>query len=125
MTRNLVQNIRRIPSLPLVACAIVALFAQTGGGATLDFQLLTWNDSIATPELPSAVGRKPSAAMPTPGDGWVFTADDSLLAAANNPAGAVSHNLVDITGAGGPGFNLAPSLSGLLTLNPELLTYAC
>ncbi|MFO1514933.1 MAG: hypothetical protein U1F83_18840 [Verrucomicrobiota bacterium] len=100
-------------------CMSVLLSAQPARGATLDFQLLTWNDTNATTELPSAVGRKPSATMPTAGDWFVFTADDALLAAGNNPAGAVSHNLVDITGAGGPGYNLAPSLSGTLTLQLE------
>lgn len=97
----------------------LATSSFTANAATLNFQLLTWNDASATTELPSAVGRKPSAAMPTAGDWLVFTADDALLAAGNNPAGAVSHNFVDITGAGGPGFNLAPSLSGSLTLNLE------
>lgn len=98
-------------------CLAVGSFIANA--ATLNFQLLTWNDANATSELPTAVGRKPSAAMPTAGDWLVFTGDDALLAAGNNPAGAVSHNLVDITGAGGPGFNLAPSLSGSLTLNLE------
>lgn len=104
---------------PILAglCVSVLLSAHPARGATLNFQLLTWNDASATAELPSAVGRKPSATMPTAGDWLVFTADDALLAAGNNPAGAVSHNLVDITGAGGPGYNLAPSLSGALTLN--------
>lgn len=106
-------------SLQFVACAVAMLLVQAASGATLSFQLLTWNDANATTELPSAVGRKPSATMPTAGDWLVFTADDALLAAGNNPAGAVSHNFVDITGAGGPGFNLAPSLSGVLTLNLE------
>lgn len=103
---------------PIIAglCMSVLLSAQPARGANLDFQLLTWNDTNATTELPSAVGRKPSATMPTAGDWLVFTADDALLAAGNNPAGAVSHNLVDITGAGGPGYNLAPSLSGTLSL---------
>ena len=106
---------------PIIAglCVSALLSAQHARGAILNFQLLTWNDTNATTELPSAVGRKPSATMPTAGDWLVFTADDALLAAGNNPAGAVSHNLVDITGAGGPGFNLAPSLSGSLTLNLE------
>ncbi len=95
------------------------LLAQAASGATLSFKLLTWNDTNSTTELPSAVGSKPSATMPAAGDWLVFTTDDALLAAGNNPAGAVSHNFVDITGAGGPGFNLAPSLSGVLTLKLE------
>jgi hypothetical protein len=100
-------------------CASALLSVQQARGAILNFQLLTWNDTNATAELPSAVGRKPSATMPTAGDWLVFTADDAFLAAGNNPAGAVSHTLVDITGAGGPGYNLAPSLSGTLTLQLE------
>lgn len=106
-------------TLPASLCLAVGLFSGAATGATLNFQLLSWNDASATAELPSAVGRKPSAAMPTAGDWLVCTGDDDLLAAANNPAGALSHNLVDITGAGGPGFNLAPSLTGTLTLNLE------
>lgn len=96
--------------------------AITVSRAPLQFQLLTWNDANATAELPSAVGRKPSAPMPTLGDWLVFTADDAPLAAANNPLGAVSHNFVDITGAGGPGYNLAPSLSGTLQLRLDAVS---
>lgn len=107
-----------LPTRLLAICA-VPLLASGIQGATLNFELLTWNDANATAEHQSAVGRKPSATMPTAGDWLVFTADDALLGAGNNPAGAISHNLVDITGAGGPGFNLAPSLSGSLTLNLE------
>lgn len=99
-----------------VYCLAASLFATASGGVTLEFQLLCWDDTQATTALPSAAGRKPSATMPTAGDWLVFTADDVVLAAANNPSGAVSHNFVDITGAGGAGFNLAPSLSGILTL---------
>jgi hypothetical protein len=106
-------------TIQLAAFSVATLFAHAANAAALNFHLLTWNDASATTELPSAVGRKPSATMPAAGDWLVFTADDALLAAANNPAGAVSHNLVDITGAGGPGFNLAPSLTGALTLNLE------
>jgi hypothetical protein len=54
--------------------------------------------------------------MPAIGDWLAPTADDALLAPGDNPGGALSHNFVDITGAGGPGFNLAPSLTGALTL---------
>jgi hypothetical protein len=93
--------------------------AVTVARQPLEFQLLTWNDEKATPDLPSAVGRKPSPPMPTVGDWLVFTGDDAVLAAGNNSLGAISHNLVDITGAGGPGYNLAPSLSGKLSLRLE------
>ena len=106
-------------SLRLAALCFTVLLTSSATSATLNFQLLTWTDVGATTELPSAVGRKPSATMPTAGDWLVFTEDDATLAAANNPAGALSHNFVDLTGAGGPGFNLAPSLSGTLTLNLE------
>jgi hypothetical protein len=100
-------------------CLSAGLLASPAVGASLDFQLLTWNDADATAQLPSAVGLKPSATMPAAGDWLVFTGDDAGNPAPNNPAGAVSHNLVDITGAGGAGFNLAPSLSGTLTLDLE------
>lgn len=110
---------QRIFRTQLVALCSATLLAHLANGATLNFQLLMWNDSSATAELPSAVGRKPSTTMPSIGDWLVLTGDDAPLAAGNNPAGAVSHNLVDITGAGGPGFNLAPSLNGSLTLNLE------
>jgi hypothetical protein len=109
---------RTIPGFAGI-CLAASLCSNAATAASLNFLLLTWNDTNATPQLPSAVGRKPSAAMPTAGDWLVFTADDALLAAGNNPAGALSHNLVDITGAGGPGYNLAPSLNGSLTLNLE------
>ena len=45
------------------------LSAQLARAASLNFQLLTWNDANATTELPSAVGRKPSATMPTAATG--------------------------------------------------------
>ena len=85
MTRSLIMTphprfIRR------AAWSLAALLALTTHGATLNFQLLTWDDTQATAELPSAAGRKPSAAMPTAGDWLVFTADDALLPSANNPA---------------------------------------
>jgi hypothetical protein len=102
-----------------IICLGLLLASLPVSAATLNFQLLTWNDTNATAQLPSAVGRKPSATLPSPGDWLVFTADDAALAAANNPLGALSHNLVDLTGAGGSGFNLAPSLSGSLILDLE------
>jgi hypothetical protein len=102
----------------LAALAALAV----GGGAPqtpVTFNLLTWDDSQAAVELPSAVGLKPSPVYPTEGDWLLFTDDDEQLAASNNPAGAVSHNLVDITGVGGAGFNRAPSLSGSAALTME------
>lgn len=98
----------------------IALASSLSQAATLDFQLLTWNDTNATAQLPSAAGRKPSATFPAAGDWLVLTDDDAVLPALNNPSGAFSHNFVDLTGAGGAGFNLAPSLTGALTLELEL-----
>lgn len=95
------------------------LIANVTIGAPLNFQLLSWNDTNATAQLASAVGLKPSAAFPAVGDWLVLTSDDAALAANNNPVGTLSHNLVDLTGVGGAGFNLAPSLSGTLTLDVE------
>jgi hypothetical protein len=39
-----------------------------------------------------------------------------VLGATFNSGGALSHNLADLAGAGGAGFNMAPSLTGSLTL---------
>lgn len=84
--------------------------------ATLDFQLLTWTSADATTELPSAEGLKPSA--PTSAGDWlVFTGDDQVLPAIGyNDAGALSHNLADLAGTDGAQYNMAPSLTGSLTL---------
>lgn len=65
---------------------------------------------------PDVVGHKPSGVLPTTGDWLIGTGDDDILPAANNPAGAFSHNFADLGGAGGAGFNLAPSLAGTLTM---------
>lgn len=72
-----------------------------------DFVLLQNQDSA---------GRKPSAPIPTSGDWLIGTDDDQILASSYNPAGAWSHNLADLTGTAGAGFNMAPSLSGSLSL---------
>ncbi|MCC7192136.1 MAG: PEP-CTERM sorting domain-containing protein [Phycisphaeraceae bacterium] len=104
---------------PLAVGLVLALGlnALPASAAVLDFQLLSWGDAAATVELPSAAGRKPVAPAPTTGDWLVFTDDDQTLPAANNPAGALSHNLADLSGmAGAAGFNMAPSLTGSLTL---------
>jgi len=97
-----------------VAAIVLAttLSGEAAMAQTLTFDLLTWDDGQATGPLPSAVGVKPSPSLPAASDWLVFTADDAPLAAADNPAGAVSHNLVDLAGGGGSGFNLAASLSG-------------
>jgi hypothetical protein len=47
----------------------------------------------------------------------VFTGDDQSPAASYNPQGALSHNLVELSGsASGSTFNMAPSLAGTLSL---------
>lgn len=81
-----------------------------------DFQLLTWGDSQASTELPSAVGRKPSAGYPATSDWLIFTPDDQAPGASYNPQGALSHSLADIPGMGGSSFNLAPSLTGAISM---------
>ncbi|GMU23498.1 MAG: hypothetical protein AMXMBFR13_35760 [Phycisphaerae bacterium] len=78
------------------------------------FDLLTWNDLQAAPQLPSAANLKPSPILPGTGDWLIFTPDDVAFPLGSNPAGALSHNFADLAGAGGPGFNQAPSLSGNL-----------
>jgi len=62
-------------------------------------------------------GKKPQPVMPATGDGVVGTADDDTLPATYNPQGSLSHNMADLGGSGGSGFNQAPSLTGGLTLN--------
>ncbi|MCO6401386.1 MAG: hypothetical protein J5I99_09185 [Verrucomicrobia bacterium] len=126
---------RIVPYQPLPAGTYTLFFSETSAGVDLklgvtvsrlplEFQLLAWGDGSATTGLPSAAGLKPSATMPTAGDWLIFTDDDQALPAANNPAGALSHNLVDITGAGGAGFNMAPSLTGSLSLRIEPISRA-
>ncbi|MCC6682651.1 MAG: PEP-CTERM sorting domain-containing protein [Phycisphaeraceae bacterium] len=61
------------------------------------------------------VGYKPSAPAPAIGDWLVGTGDDQNVGSGYNPNGAFSHNFADFGGAGGAGFNMAPSLSGSLT----------
>lgn len=88
------------------------------GNVSAQFNLLTWDASQATPQLPSAVDLKPSGAMPAAGDWLIFTGDDGSMPS-GNPQGALSHNFADLNGAGGAGFNMAPSLTGSLTLEFE------
>lgn len=94
------------------------LFAGTSvvEAASVQFDLLTWDNARATAQLPSAQDVKPAAGLPAVGDWLIFTQDDAHLPAGYNPAGALSHNFVDMTGVGGPGFNQGPSLTGSLTL---------
>lgn len=103
--------------LGLTQMAALGLMAGVAFGDSIDFQLLTWNDAQSTDQLPSAVGLKPSAPMPAQGDWLMFTGDDEQLGAAFNPLGALSHSFADPGGVGGPGFNMAPSLTGMMTLD--------
>lgn len=74
-------------------------------------------------QSPSFAERKPSNGYPTLGDWLIGTADDVTIGTVgNNPQGALSHNLVDIIGTGGAGFQLAPSLTGSLTLELSAAT---
>ena len=124
-TSHLPSGKARSPGRPFLArllavCCGAGCLLHWTDAATLNFELLTWNDTDATDVLPSAAGRKPSKPAPNSGDWLVFTSDDNALPANNNLAGALSHNLVDPPGLAGPyGFVLAPSLSGSLTLDLE------
>lgn len=72
------------------------------------FQLLT---------SPAYVEKKPSSGYPTAGDWLIGTADDVTIGSSgNNSQGALSHSFADIVGSGGSGFQLAPSLTGTITL---------
>ncbi len=97
--------------LTVLACTIPVKAAVIA-----DFQLLTWGDSQASTELPSAVGRKPSAGYPATSDWLIFTPDDQAPGASYNPQGALSHSLADIPGMGGSSFNMAPSLTGAISM---------
>lgn len=94
------------------AVALATLAASAAEGVTLDFQLLTWDTTKATASLPTAVGV-------TPGPDWLVYTGDDMAASGGNPAGALSHNLVSLIHTDGPAYNLAPSLSGTLSLNLE------
>lgn len=101
---------------------IVLTFAAAIGSVTT----LTASTISATFTLlhsPSFAERKPSSGHPTKGDWLIGTADDVTVGTVgNNPKGALSHNLVDIIGTGGAGFQLAPSLTGSLTLELSAAT---
>ncbi|MCK4341467.1 MAG: hypothetical protein KAY37_07080 [Phycisphaerae bacterium] len=101
-----------------VALAVLALTPGVLAEVTVSFDLLTWNDSQATVELPSAVGWRP---LPSDGGDWLlFTEDDLFLWAEWNPLGAVSHNFPDVSGTPGSGYTNAPSLSGISAITMEL-----
>ncbi len=90
--------------------------AQPASGVDVDFTLLTWDNTQATTELPSAVGVKPANGFA--GSDWlVYTPDDVAPGAAFNPNGTMSHNLAQPPGAAGSDFTLAPSLTGMLGLS--------
>ena len=68
-------------------------------------------------EAPFTLLQDPQRAGIKPGPDWlVGTANDQTLDAAFNPLGAFSHNFVSMAGNPGPGHDLAPSLTGDLTL---------
>jgi len=94
-----------------ILSAIVAATVVTGAAradVSVNFNLLT--DAALE-------GKKPQPVMPATGDWLVGTADDETLPATYNPQGSFSHNMADLGGSGGSGFNQAPSLTGGLTLN--------
>ncbi|MFV0338487.1 MAG: hypothetical protein ACK5LK_09645 [Chthoniobacterales bacterium] len=86
---------------------ISALAGSANASMLLNFKLLTSD---------AAIGVKPSASRPNTGDWLVFTGDDQNPGATYNPNGAVSHNFADIPGLGGPTFDMAPSLTGDMSL---------
>ncbi|MBN1511767.1 MAG: dockerin type I repeat-containing protein [Phycisphaerae bacterium] len=94
----------------LLLALMGAMIGETTQAGTLEFTLLTWDDADATPERPSAVGRKPAQSS-QPCDWLLFTEDDYAYAAGWNPFGAVSHNFADPAGEGASAFVMAPSLT--------------
>ncbi len=100
----------------LLIMALLSLTLSVNTEAvTLEFTLLTWNDQQATPELPSAVGIKPSQSS-QPCDWLLFTGDDYVYPDGWNPLGAISHNFADPAGDGGSTFAMAPSLTCITPL---------
>lgn len=104
---------------------VALAITQACRAVELSFDLLEWDDLQATPDLPSAVGLKPSPPFPSESDWLLFTTDDQQLSATYNPSGGLSHNLADITGVPGSGFNMAPSLSGVGAITLELSCNGC
>jgi len=104
-----------------ILSAIVAATVVTGAAradVSVEFNLLTWDNSQASAQLPSAVGTKPAAGQVGSGNDWlVFTGDDVIPGATFNPHGALSHNLAQPPGTSASDFTLAPSLSGMLGLS--------
>ena len=107
--------------------AILALLGLTLVGttsaATLEFTLLTWDDTQATPVLLSAVGQKPSQSS-QPCDWLLFTTDDYTYSGGWNPSGAISHNFADPAGDGGSEFVMAPSLTCALPFTLDFAAVA-
>lgn len=101
-----------VPAMAGLGLGVVPAFASTSA----QFNLMTWGNGQATVQLPSAVGLKPSSALPATGDWLVFNGDDQ--SGQSNPQGSLSHNFADLSGQGGAaGYNMAPSLTGSLTLD--------
>jgi len=99
-----------------VVLTVLAGAGPINSAVIADFQLLTWGDSQASAELPSASGRKPSATYPAASDWLIFTPDDQVPGVSYNSQGALSHSLADIPGTGGSSFSMAPSLTGTISL---------
>lgn len=102
--------------LCFVTTLAVGAFPCIASAIGIDFELMRWTDAQARALLSSAVGVKPTSPLPVVGDWLVFSPDDEQLSGGFNPAGALSHNLADLSGTGGAGFNQAPSLTGSLTI---------
>ncbi len=103
-----------------VAGLLVGFVGSANAGVNVNFNLLTWNDAQAADSqgtLASAVGLKPSSGQNEINDWLVFAGDDQALQSTFNPAGALSHNMAEISGDTSTSkFNNAPSLTGSLTL---------
>lgn len=91
---------------PSIAVGFIISFSSMSYGSSPIHAPFTL---LHTPDL---AGHKPSPPLPAVGDWLTGTPDDEILPASHNPHGALSHNLADLAGVGGAGFNLAPSLTG-------------
>lgn len=92
------------------AVAAALLIPVAAPCAAMTFHLLCWTND--TPELPTAVGRRPAVTAATTNDWLVFTPDDDFVGGTFNPYGALSHSFEDIAGVGGALADAMPSLSG-------------
>jgi len=102
------MRIRSVASVAFISTSFYFAGTCDAQSVAVPFELLS---------QASVAGHKPSAAMPVQGDWLIGTPDDEVLPAGFNPQGAYSHNFADLTGVGGAGFNMAPSLTGQILLN--------